>query len=78
MRTTESFVDTFKTKLIADRVWRTRSQLELAQVAVDSRRIDDDCAVGELIAQRPTVVLPVASNNSRNRRDDVRVSTYTV
>jgi hypothetical protein len=28
----ESFVDTFKTKLIADRVWRTRSQLELAVV----------------------------------------------
>jgi len=26
----ESFVDTFKTELIADRVWRTRSQLELA------------------------------------------------
>ena len=26
----ESFVDTFKTELIADRVWRSRSQLELA------------------------------------------------
>jgi len=26
----ESFVDTFKTELITDRVWRTRSQLELA------------------------------------------------
>ena len=26
----ESFVDTFKTELIADRVWRTRSQIELA------------------------------------------------
>ena len=26
----ESFVDTFKTELIGDRVWRTRSQLELA------------------------------------------------
>ena len=26
----ESFVDTFKTELIADRVWRTRTQLELA------------------------------------------------
>ena len=26
----ESFVDTFKTELIADRVWRTRAQLELA------------------------------------------------
>jgi putative transposase len=28
----ESFVDTFKTELLADRVWRTRSQLELAIV----------------------------------------------
>lgn len=28
----ESFVDTFKTELIADRSWRTRSQLELAVV----------------------------------------------
>jgi putative transposase len=27
-----SFVDTFKTELIADRVWRIRSQLELAIV----------------------------------------------
>jgi transposase InsO family protein len=29
----ESFVDSFKTELIRDRVWRTRSQLELAIVA---------------------------------------------
>jgi transposase InsO family protein len=28
----ESFVDSFKTELIADRVWHTRSQLELAIV----------------------------------------------
>lgn len=28
----ESFVDTIKTELITDRVWRTRSQLELAIV----------------------------------------------
>jgi len=28
----ESFVDSFKTELIADRVWRTSSQLELAIV----------------------------------------------
>jgi putative transposase len=28
----ESFVDSFKTELIADRVWRTRSQLELTIV----------------------------------------------
>jgi putative transposase len=28
----ESFVDSFKTELLADGVWRTRSQLELAVV----------------------------------------------
>src|SRR5947209_10967096 len=28
----ESFVDSFKTELIADRVWRARSRLELAVV----------------------------------------------
>jgi putative transposase len=28
----ESFVDSFKTELVADRVWRTRAQLELAIV----------------------------------------------
>jgi hypothetical protein len=28
----ESVVDTFKTELIADRVWRTQTQLELAIV----------------------------------------------
>jgi putative transposase len=28
----ESFVDSFKTELVADRVWKTRSQLELAVV----------------------------------------------
>ena len=28
----ESFVDTIKTELVADRVWRTRDQLELAVV----------------------------------------------
>ena len=28
----EAFVDSFKTELIADRVWRTRAQLELAVV----------------------------------------------
>ena len=28
----ESFVDSFKTELIADRVWQTRSQLELTIV----------------------------------------------
>ena len=30
--TAESFVDSFKTELIADRIWTSRSQLELAVV----------------------------------------------
>jgi putative transposase len=30
VRAAESFVDTFKTELITDRSWATRSQLELA------------------------------------------------
>ena len=30
--TAESFVDSFKTELIRDRVWRTRTQLEFAVV----------------------------------------------
>ena len=30
--TAESFVDSFKTELIRDRVWRTQTQLELAVV----------------------------------------------
>jgi putative transposase len=33
----ESFVDSFKTELITDRVWRTRSQLELAIVEYVAR-----------------------------------------
>ena len=31
-RSPRSFVDSYKTELIADRVWRTRAQLELATV----------------------------------------------
>ncbi len=56
----ESFVDSFKTELINDRVWRTRSQLELAIVEYiswfnDSRlheNLDDQtpCEIEELYA----------------------------
>jgi putative transposase len=46
----ESFVDTFKTELIRDRVWRSRSQLELAIVAYvawyNTRRLHS--ALGDL------------------------------
>jgi len=63
----ESFVDSFKTELIADRVWRTRSQLELAIVEYiswfnDSRlheNLDDrpPSEIEELYAEktRPTI-----------------------
>jgi len=44
----ESFVDTFKTELIADRVWRTKDQLELAIVKwvgwYDNRRLHGELA----------------------------------
>jgi putative transposase len=36
----ESFVDSFKTELIGDRVWRTRAQLELAVVEAGSATAD--------------------------------------
>jgi hypothetical protein len=59
----ESFVDSFKTELIADRVWRTRSQLELAIVEYiswfnDSRlheNLDDrsPAEIEELYAVKP-------------------------
>jgi hypothetical protein len=39
----ESFVDTFKTELIADRVWRTRTQLELAIVEWSPGSTPPDC-----------------------------------
>lgn len=63
----ESFVDSFKTELITDRVWRTRSQLELAIVEYiswfnDSRlheNLDDrpPSEIEELYAEktRPTI-----------------------
>jgi transposase InsO family protein len=39
----ESFVDSFKTELIADRVWRTRSQLELAVVETSAGSTTPGC-----------------------------------
>ncbi|HET9851290.1 MAG TPA: DDE-type integrase/transposase/recombinase [Candidatus Limnocylindrales bacterium] len=46
----ESFLDSFKTELIADRVWRSRSQLELAIVEYlawfDSTRLHE--SLGDL------------------------------
>jgi putative transposase len=47
----ESFVDSFKTELIADRVWRTRSQLELAIVEYISWY--NDSRLHENLGDRP-------------------------
>ncbi len=47
----ESFVDSFKAELIADRVWRTRSQPELAVVEYISWF--NDSRLHENLADRP-------------------------
>jgi putative transposase len=47
----ESFIDSFKTELIADRVWQTRSQLELAIVEYISWF--NDSRIHENLGDRP-------------------------
>jgi putative transposase len=47
----ENFVDTFKTELIADRVWQTRNQLELA--IVDYISWFNDTRLHENLDDRP-------------------------
>jgi putative transposase len=47
----ESFVDSFKTELIADRVWRTRAQLELA--TVEYIGWFNDCRLHQALGDRP-------------------------
>ena len=47
----ESFVDSFKTELIADRVWRTRAQLELA--VVEYVGWFNDARLHEALGDRP-------------------------
>lgn len=66
----ESFVDSFKTELIADRVWRTRSQLELAIVEYISwfneSRLHENLGdrapreIEELYAAKARMTAPVA------------------
>ena len=48
----ESFVDSFKTELIADRVWRTRAQLELAVVEYIGWFNDSDSTKRSAISRR--------------------------
>jgi putative transposase len=49
----ESFVDSFKTELISDRVWRSRSQLELAVVEYigwyNAARLHESLVTGPLV-----------------------------
>jgi putative transposase len=68
----ESFVDSYKTELIADRVWRTRSQLELATVEwvswFNHERLHE--ALGDIppveFEQRHALAVPVDSPFSGN------------
>ena len=65
----ESFVDTFKTELVSDRVWRTRSQLELAIVEwvawFNNDRLHESLgdippSEFETLSSSSTVVLPLS------------------
>jgi putative transposase len=66
----ESFVDSFKTELIADRVWRSRSQLELAVVEYlgwfNHDRLHE--ALGDIppaeFEQRPAAKAAISGNGS--------------
>jgi putative transposase len=68
----ESFVDSFKTELIADRVWRTRSQLELAIVEYvgwfNNARLHEslgDIPPAELEALYAATTEPITSTNNK-------------
>ncbi len=62
----ESFVDTFKTELIADRVWRTRSQLELAIVEWVAWFNTD--RLHESLANRPLIEFEQALSDRHDQR----------
>lgn len=68
----ESVVDTFKTELIADRVWRTRTQLELAIVEwvawFNNERLHEslgDIPPAESSTPAGTVWLPLSNHEQR-------------
>ena len=83
----ESFVDSFKTELIADRVWRTRSQLELATVEWVGRFNHDRLhqALGDLPpaefealdAARTTLQAPIRGDGSFAAIDSRRLETLS-
>jgi transposase InsO family protein len=61
----ESFVDTFKTELITDRVWRTQSQLELAIVAYIGWYNHD--RLHEALGDRPPAEYETLADNAAMR-----------
>ena len=64
----ESFVDTVKTELIADRVWRTRSQLELA--IVEWVGWFNDVRLHEALGDRPPVEFEQPNSLGRADQED--------
>ena len=84
----ESFVDSFKTELIADRVWRTRSQMELAIVEYiawfnDTRlheNLDDrpPQEIEELYAVKSTALTTPTHSPWNGRRVMFTVATLAV
>ena len=61
----ESFVDTFKTELITDRVWRTRTQLELAIVEWVAWYNHDRLASPSATSRQPNLKHSAASTPER-------------
>jgi putative transposase len=76
----ESFVDSFKTELIKDRVWQTRSQLELAILEYVSSFNND--RLHESLGDRPPAEIEaewVAQNSPVTEADGARTApTETV
>ena len=73
----ESFVDSFKTELIADRVWRTRAQLELATVEYISWFNHDRLheALGDVPPGEFEATLRQADRDTRSMNNDHDLQT---
>jgi putative transposase len=73
----ESFVDSFKTELIADRVWRSRTQLELAVVEYIGW-FNQAASIKHSTTSRPsssnntTLATSLASGPTRTRKNQSR------
>jgi transposase InsO family protein len=75
----ESCVDSFKTELIADRVWRTRAQRELAVVEYIGRFNDTRLheSLGDIQCCRARPVAVPAAPPSRKGSDSARFGART-